>query len=298
MAAREPPDRFFTRPDGVRKALSVLAEVCGPELRDAKAVIEPSAGSGAFLAALAEAAPCAEILAYDLAPMPTPQGLAQVTKLDFLKGGKKVADDLAGRAAIVAGNPPYGRNSALAVRFINACAALPHVDVVGFILPLAFTKASVQRRVRRFVLERSVDLNASECTFNDHSRSAGAERVVPSCFQVWRRGVPPPTPEPPTPRGWTYVKNTAAHRLQVIRAGGQAGRAFVAGERHAAVANYFLTFGDDLDAPALASAINERRAVLLEDARRTTAAKSLAKPPLTMLVNALVAEALATRVPT
>lgn len=284
--ATPPRDKYYTCQAGVDKA---IGELTG-ELEGVEVVVEPSAGGGAFLEKLVAAAPGATILAYDIEPGDQAAGRPVIEALDFLNDEGRVAADIAGRPAIVVGNPPYGRNSALAIKFINHCAvSLPSVTRVAFILPRSFLKPSIQQRIRGFVLEKSLELTAAEFTFEDHENGAGTPRKVPSCFQVWRRGQPPPRPVVTAPAGWQFTKLTEPYCLEVVRAGGSAGKAFLPAARRPAVANYFIRLDDPHAAAIVVATVNARHAELATACGQTTAARSLAKPPLVELLNQVVA---------
>ena len=303
-----PVDRFYSRREGVAKGIAVLQAALavapdGPRsIADFSVLVEPAAGAGAFLAPLrAQAGKDAVVLAYDVAP---PEGAdAAVERLDFLADGR-VAVAVNGRTALAVGNPPYGRNCSLAVRFINRCASTPGVAYIAFILPLSFEKPSVQRRVKGCTLVSSARLSEAEHTFDDHERCvSGTPRKVPSCFQVWRCGVhadpagPVTGPAAPNdaPACWRFVKwgptppQNVAFDLQVVRAGGSAGRAFLPADRKGAVANYFICLDEPGLSAQVVAALNTRRGELAADFTATTAARSLAKPPLVRLLNAIVA---------
>ena len=306
-------ERFYTGPQAVERVVRFASEVLQRARRPLdsfEVVVEPSAGGGAFLGALRGAAPRASLLAFDLAP-----GAPGIAAADFLADAA-VAAAVGGRPAVVVGNPPYGANSSLAVRFLNRCAELRSVEAVAFVLPLAFEKPSVQSRVRGLVLAASCRLSGGECVFEDresalsaapHAGAAtkGAPKRVPSCVQVW---IPAGSPvlaalslAPPSPRkeaqpakGWSFVKwaggRPPAFHLQIIRAGGGAGKAFAPGERPPAVANYFVALSDPGGAAHVQRALNECRAELAADFLATTAVRSLAKPPLIAVLNRIVAE--------
>jgi hypothetical protein len=84
------------------------------------------------------------------------------------------------RNPIVIGNPPFGRNSKLAIAFFNHAATF--AGRIAFILPRSFEKESVQVRLdRRFHLEGQMRMRG-------HSfHLAGKARDVPAVWQVWRR---------------------------------------------------------------------------------------------------------------
>lgn len=76
---------------------------------------------------------------------------------------------------IVVGNPPYGKNSNLAVRFLNLAAQLS--DRVHYVLPRTFRKHSVQNRVDQH-LHLVLDQTVPDCVFPG---------TIITCWQIWQR---------------------------------------------------------------------------------------------------------------
>lgn len=140
--------------------------------------IEPSAGAGAF---------------YDLLPVGRRVGLdieprhPWVQEQDFL--AYELPAGLAGRPVIIVGNPPFGRNSSLAVKFVNRAATM--ADVVAFILPKTFQKSSTIRRLDpQLHLVEQHELPADSFIFE------GKPWDVSCVFQIWERREQPRIDEP------------------------------------------------------------------------------------------------------
>ena len=95
-------------------------------------IVEPSAGTGAFLVPLRNSSK--NIISMDIDPKEK-----SITKKDFF-------DYLPERSNIlVIGNPPFGKNSSLAIRFINHAAHF--ADTIAFILPVSFKKGYLQNQL-------------------------------------------------------------------------------------------------------------------------------------------------------
>lgn len=157
-------DQFYTSIEvAERCVLSLLAVLGTPS--DRTTWIEPSAGSGRFLKLLPHPR-----IGLDIAP-----ANPEVILGDFL-----VWWPTGDARKIVVGNPPFGKNSSLAVKFFNHAASF--ADVVAFIVPRTFQKATVQARLDPFmdcVLEELLPLESFEF--------GGEPYAVPTVFQVWRR---------------------------------------------------------------------------------------------------------------
>lgn len=132
--------------------------------------LEPSAGEGAFMDALSDLAPSVEQVGCDLDPKHP-----SVVKQDFLAW-----EAPAGKPWVVFGNPPFGKNAALAIQFFNRSAGF--ADTIAFIVPRTFEKASVKNRLdSRFELVEEVAIDP--LSFHHEG-----ERVpVPCVFQIWKR---------------------------------------------------------------------------------------------------------------
>lgn len=128
-------------------------------------MVEPSAGTGSFFKLLPSGS-----LAYDVEPKYPGIKLA-----DFLKVSLQRHLQIA-----VIGNPPFGKNSSVAVRFFNHAAG--QSQIIAMILPRTFRKASIQNRLDRdfhLLWEETMPDNA----FIFRSRPYN----VPATFQIWER---------------------------------------------------------------------------------------------------------------
>ncbi len=127
--------------------------------------VEPSAGTGAF----AKHLPLGS-LAYDI----DPKGPG-IIKADFLQTSFPQNGQL-----IVIGNPPFGKNANMAVKFFNYAAQA--AEVIAFIVPLTFQKVSVQNRLHlNFHLIDELPLPDNAFLFE------GRSKHVPAIFQIWAK---------------------------------------------------------------------------------------------------------------
>ena len=155
-------DQFFTREEVARDLLGEFYKRYG---YDGFLFIEPSAGLGAFLKHM----PAARI------------GIDLDRKID----GLLVADFLTvtvrcEQPIAIVGNPPFGKNAALAIKFFNHAATM--ADLIAFIVPLSFKKASVQRKLNvNFHLVAEIELPDNAFTFMSKPKH------VPTVFQIWQR---------------------------------------------------------------------------------------------------------------
>lgn len=155
-------DQFYTNNDIALKCYSLLKDVLSKHNIKQTIWLEPAAGSGAFFSIVDGSK-----LGIDIDPK-----IAKVVKADFLTYPLKDEN------YITLGNPPFGKNSSLAIKFFNKCAEVS--KVVAFIVPKTFKKDSVQKKLNQhmhLVFEWDVPSNS----FNIKKEIVD----VPCVFQVW-----------------------------------------------------------------------------------------------------------------
>lgn len=119
-------EQFFTKPEVAEYCLSFI------DLKRFDRIIEPSAGNGSFSNLIENCE------AYDILPQNE-----KIIKQDFFTLNVEKGNIL------VVGNPPFGRQSSLAVKFINHAAEFS--KCIAFILPLSFQKESMFERLDEHV---------------------------------------------------------------------------------------------------------------------------------------------------
>ena len=160
-------DKFYTRPDVARACLRIALAHAGARPYH---WVEPSAGSGVFWALLPD-----RKSGMDIAP--EHPGIA---RRDFLTWTPNPAQG----PFFLVGNPPFGKNASLAVRFFNHGAQFS--DAIAFIVPRTFRKSSLQHRLNpAFHLQEEWLLPLDAFTFQDKPYA------VPCVFQVWTRAATP-----------------------------------------------------------------------------------------------------------
>lgn len=167
QASAELLSQYYTRPDVAAHLYDVFLDrlPAGADFQ----MVEPSAGAGAFFKLMP-----AGSLAYDVEPK-----FPGVQTKDFLT--VQIESD---RPVAIVGNPPFGRNASMAVRFFNHAA--PQCEIIAFILPRSFRKAKIENRLHRSfhrVYEEEVEKNAF--------LFRGKEYDVSAVFQIWERRAEP-----------------------------------------------------------------------------------------------------------
>lgn len=152
-------DKFYTKPVIAEQCVSFLKEKL--PLTGNETYLEPSAGSGSFLAYLPQ------FTAIDIKP----EG-SNIQAADFFTYSTP--------ADICIGNPPFGSRSAMAIKFFNHAAEL--CSIIAFILPVSFMKWGVQKQL------------ASEWKLYDYFyipenafTDNGKDYSVRCVFQIWTK---------------------------------------------------------------------------------------------------------------
>ncbi len=208
-------DQFYTKPGIAKQCVDMLRKYVGDGVW-----IEPSAGTGSFL----EHMPTAT--AYDIDPK-----APNILQLDFLTATLP-------EKCIVFGNPPFGRQASLAKKFIRHAAIA--ASIIAFILPLSFTKPSMQNAFpKHFHLEESWILP------KDSFIADGKSYNVPCVFQIWiRKDTPRMTVEKTRPSGFMFVKHSEQHDFVFRRVGGNAGKCSLPHESHNPQCHYYIKLDD------------------------------------------------------
>lgn len=235
-------DQFYTdRALALDLSRAILARL---EMRgvdaDSCRFLEPSGGEGAFIDAMSSLDRMLDVEGCDIDPKHP-----QVTKGDFFSLYTKPA---AGRW-VVYGNPPFGKNAMLAVKFFNHAATF--ADTIAFIVPRTFEKTSLQNR-----LDPHFDL-AQEIAIDPHSFHFNGNKVaVPCVFQIWER-LPGNTSRSPvlaakTHSHFRFLKTPEGAAFAFQRVGVQAGRTKSLDAKHLAPpSHYFIAANEGVDADAI-----------------------------------------------
>jgi hypothetical protein len=219
-------DQFYTNPVYAEQFLNTVANTIDLDLYDH--ILEPSAGTGSFYNLL----DATKRIGLDLEPK-----AAGVVKTDFFDWMPPMAKKI-----ITIGNPPFGKNAALAVKFFNRAAEFS--DVIAFVIPKTFRKASIINR-----LNNKLHMIHDE-TVPDHSFIFnGATYNVPCAGQIWQRRENPRekiiTLKLEQIRTWFELVEPGASDFAIQRVGGRAGLIRIADRLNfSAESHYFIQAHD------------------------------------------------------
>jgi len=259
-------DQFYTKPELASKCIATFKEVVKPTSQDM--VIEPSAGSGSFSDLLKDNV---NLLCFDIEPKKE-----YITKADFLNVDESIFEDINVHCI---GNPPFGRQSALAKRFIKKCASF--ASSISFILPKSFKKPSFYKSFPlTFHKVYEEDCPKNSFMVNEH------EYDVPCVFQIWiRMETPRVDEEVAQPRGFTFVGKDSSPNLSLRRVGFYAGKAFTDTASKSSQSHYFVKLNNDIVVSVEITLLVERLNNIQYEFNNTVGARSIAKSEFTKVLN-------------
>ena len=255
-------DKFYTKPDVVNKCVEILKNHFTID-RTNDVVIEPSAGGGAFIDALTGL--CDRCIFLDL--IPEHEG---VTEGDFLSFANPHPD----RRTHVVGNPPFGRQSSLAIKFIRHAATF--CDTISFILPKSFKKDSMKDKVpNNFHLINETDLESESFTVEGNSYD------VPCTFQIWeKRDHDRASRVKLEPNGYRFVKKSEGPDISIRRVGVNAGEVNMETSTKSEQSHYFIKFDGEVP-----RGLEELKSRVQAFATSTVGPKSISKQELIGFLN-------------
>lgn len=193
-------DQFFTKPDVAVECVTRLQSVLKDDLCTFDLVLEPSFGDGAFVSALRAVgvqpprlkfvdidARSSEHRADFLGAPVVPKeyfhskALSRAGSMDMFLAKSSSTTRPAQPCCITIGNPPFGKNSSLAIAFFNRAAEFS--TVIAFVVPRTFSKVSVHNK-----LDLAFSLMYEYVLEEEGFLFKGEPYDVPCVFQVWIHG--------------------------------------------------------------------------------------------------------------
>lgn len=227
-------DKFYTK---VHVAQECFERVV-PFLHHDDIIIEPSAGNGSFIPSIQK---FGRGIFLDIEPENP-----SITQCDFLTYDGPLN-------SVVVGNPPFGRQSSLAKRFIHKACSFARL--VAFILPKSFKKDSMNSCFDSYFH----CIHQYDIPKNSFLIPGGAESYdVPCVFQIWvKRSYPREIYATVIPPWMTFVRKSEPHTCSFRRVGVRAGEVDVDTSQKSEQTHYFIHF-DDLKDVHILSAIQWR----------------------------------------
>lgn len=201
-------EQYYTKEVIVNKICNTLNEKLN--ISETDMIIEPSAGNGAFINKIKSLSE--NYMFFDINPQHD-----EILNQDFLQFNYSDTQLQYSNIHII-GNPPFGRLSSIALKFIkHACE---FCDSLTFILPRSFKKDSWLRRFNRsFHLVHQEDLPDNSFIFNNKDIN------IPCLFQIWeRRNYERDLPIKEIPFGYSFVTKSENPDISLRRVGLHAGK--------------------------------------------------------------------------
>lgn len=250
-------DQFYTKISVAKSCISDLVE----KIPNFKIYnwIEPSAGTGSFFENIPNE--CSKI-GIDIEPKNK-----NIKKCDYLDWEPK------NEKYIVIGNPPFGRQSSLAKKFIKK--SCQYADIIAFILPLSFVKPSMYSCFdKMFHNIYTKQLEEKSFILNDE------EYDVPCVFQIWmKKDIPREKEKKVSPEGFKYVSKNEDYDFAIRRVGVNAGRCSLPKEELNVQTHYFIKLINNVSIENIFSKMNNH-----EYKKNTTGPKSISKQEVNVVL--------------
>ena len=222
-------DKYYTKPEVVNLCLKLTKKYI--QIKPDDLIIEPSAGNGSFISGIKSLSN--NYIFYDLEPENP-----EIIKQDFLTGNYNELSTNYKNIHII-GNPPFGRQSSLAIKFIRKSCEF--CNSISFILPKSFKKDSLTQKIPlNFHLILESDLPEKSFLVD------GIEHDVPCVFQIWKKKTNNRVePEKLESSNFIFVKQIENPDISVRRVGVNAGYVDVNSVGKSIQSHYFIKFTTD-----------------------------------------------------
>ncbi len=219
-------DKYYTKDSVVELCLNIVKKYIHINTDDL--IIEPSAGNGSFITGIKSLT--SNFKFYDLEPEHE-----EIIKQDYLQCDYESIMGSFGKIHVI-GNPPFGRQSSLAIKFIKKSCEF--CNSVSFILPKSFKKDSLKKTFpSKFHLIFEVDLPDKSFLVD------GIEHNVPCIFQIWEKKLHNRfVAEKLEPLHFIFVEKTEDPDISFRRVGVNAGTIDIDTDEKSVQSHYFIKF--------------------------------------------------------
>ena len=217
-------DKYYTSKEVVIKCMSFINKYVNISNEDL--IIEPSAGNGSFIEEI-KSKNC-KYKFYDLEPEHN-----EIIKQDYLQLDYK---EFKNNKIHIIGNPPFGRQSSLAIKFIKK--SCKYCDTFSFILPKSFKKESLKKHIPlEYHLIYEYDLPENSFIVDNKKHN------VPCVFQIWiKKNILRLKPNKLLPKKYKFVKKNENPDISFRRVGVNAGNISKEIENKSIQSHYFIKF--------------------------------------------------------
>jgi len=219
-------DKYYTKDIVVNLCINNIKKYI--EINHNDLIIEPSAGNGSFITAIKLISNNFKF--YDLEP-----DNEEIIKQDYLLYDYSIIKEIFNKIHII-GNPPFGRQSSLAIKFIKKSCEF--CDSISFILPKSFKKDSLKKTFP-LVFHLIFEIDLPEKSF----LVDGIEYNVPCIFQIWEKKTTNRIiNEKLKPLNFIFVEKTENPDISFRRVGVYAGKIDKIIDNKSIQSHYFIKF--------------------------------------------------------
>ena len=262
-------DKYYTKPHIVEQCINLAIEHL--KIINEDFIIEPSAGNGSFINEIKNIT--SNYIFYDLEPEHS-----EIIKQDYLLFDYPTNIQNNYNKIHVIGNPPFGRQSSLAIQFIKKSCQF--CDSISFILPKSFKKESMQKSFPinyHLIVQYDIPDNSFLVDNKEHN--------VPCVFQIWEkkdfnRIIPPKL----TPSNYSFVKKNEEPDFAFRRVGVNAGHISKDVLDKSEQSHYFIKF-DEKISDELYSQLST---IQFDCKNNTVGPKSISKQELIKEINVFI----------
>lgn len=219
-------DKYYTKDSVVKICITSVKD--NLVINKTDLIIEPSAGNGAFISDIKSLSDNYKF--YDIEPDDK-----EITKCDYLTLSKsEICKN--GEIIHIIGNPPFGRQSSTAIKFIRKSCEF--CDSISFILPKSFKKDSLKNKIPlNFHLISEIDLPDKSFLVND------LDYDVPCIFQIWKKEAwNRPVKVKLEPVNFVFVSKSDNPDISFRRVGVNAGNIDISIHEKSIQSHYFIKF--------------------------------------------------------
>ena len=224
-------DKFYTSLPIVNECIKLINKYIN--IQESDLCIEPSAGSGSFISGIKSLFKHYKF--YDLEPENN-----EIIRQDYLDFDYNTINVESNGKIHIIGNPPFGRQSSLAIKFIKKSCEF--CDSISFILPKSFKKDSLKKHFPpnfHLICEYDLPKNAFIVDKKEYD--------VPCIFQTWiKKDADRVLPKKLIPNNYKFVKKTDNHDMSFRRVGVNAGDIDKVTEKKSIESHYFIKFNTEL----------------------------------------------------
>jgi predicted RNA methylase len=251
-------DKFYTKIDVAKELLKKT------NYKQFDVIIEPSCGNGSFYNQIDHN----NKIGVDIEPE-----IDNVITQDFLT--YQIKSEI--KNILVVGNPPFGKQGSLALKFIKKSAEFS--NVIAFILPLSFMKDSMKNKIPEyFHLKYEEKLNENSFLLN------GVDYDVKCCFQIWeKKEFKRKKVKPIKAIDFTYTKDKSIADLAIRRVGVYAGKGFIDTLNKSEQSHYFIILNDKSKTNFIIESLKVKK---WDDL--TVGPRSISKSELNIFLNSII----------